>query len=241
MTTRTLYYLSSKIEDSLKESVADNLGRYAGDGFEEYAQEEGWCIPLSLPVDLSVLGRLNPKGGADCEVANSLAVWAGLGKLTPALASEGRLWTRLCHVECFEYARNRWMNGLAGEKALKSARAHFFADTLTRRRDDNAIGRLWWNAYVAKLALPGRQHDALKALLRTADIRSNIVERARTIRMQQLAGGVLRFVLSDQKVTATEETFRAFMRNINRLGGGILFHLMEPAEVDRWLERCIPS
>jgi len=236
----TLHYVSSHVEEQLKESVEQNIARYVRDGFSDLATLEGWAVPLSVPSDLAVLRDLRPGEGADVEIFNSLVVWKALSKLTPALANEGRLWTRLAHVDCFEFSRDRWMKKLKGPAATKSARAHFFGDTRTRRRDDNAIGRLWWNAFIAKQAMPGNHHDGLKALLRSADIRSNIVERARTARMPRLAGGLLRVVLQRPSVAPNEEGFRAFMKNVNRLGGGVMFELMEPTGVDRWLERCLP-
>ena len=237
----TLFYVSTRIEEELKESVGQNIDRYTGQGFTDVSSGEGWAIPLSLQADPVALHRLNASGGSEIEVANSLVVWTALGKLTPALANEGRLWTRLTHVECFEYSRERWMGGLVGEAAVKSARAHYFADTRTRRRDDNAIGRLWWNAFVAKQAMPGNHLDGLKALLRSADIRSNIVERARTGSMARLAGGILRAVSQKPALAGSESGFRTFMKNVNRLGGGVLFELMEPGDIDRWLEKCLPK
>jgi hypothetical protein len=236
----TLYYISSAVEEGLKESVDMNIDRYVGKGFTDLATGEGWSIPLSVTSDLAALGELKPGEGSDVEVFNSLVVWKALSRLTPALANEGRLWTRLAHVECFQFSRDRWMKKLKGPEAVKSARAHFFGDTMTRRRDDNSIGRLWWNAYIARQAMHANHHDGLKALLRRADIRSNIVERARTGRMPRLAGGLLRAVLQKTALAASEEGFRTFMKNVNRLGGGVLFELMEPTEIDQWLERCLP-
>lgn len=236
-----LYYVSTKVEEQLIQSVKDNVGRYQSDGFADLATEEGWSVPLSVQVDRAMLKRLDPAGTPEAEVKNSLVVWAALGKLTPALANEGRIWSRLTHVECFEYTRDRWMKGQKGKDPLKLARAHFFGDTMTRRRDDNGIGRLWWNAYIAKQAMPGNHGEALKALLKTADIRSNVVERTGTVRMVPLAAGILRAILALPKVVASEDGFRAFMKNTNKLGGGVLFHLMTPADVDLWLTRCIPK
>ena len=84
-------------------------------------------------------------------------------------------------------------------------------------------------------------HYMMKALLRSADIRSNIVERARTGSMARLAGGILRAVSQKPALAGSESGFRTFMKNVNRLGGGVLFELMEPGDIDRWLEKCLPK
>lgn len=237
----TLYYISSKVEDELKTTVEGNIARYLGNGFADLAAGDGWAIPISISCDLEALKQLQQGEGPDVEVLNSLIVWKALFRLTPALANEGRIWTRLTHVECFEFSRDRWMRGKRGATAVKAARIHFFGDTRTRRRDDNAIGRLWWNAYIAKQSMPSSHHEGLKALLQNADIRSNIVERARTGRIPRLAGGLLRVVAHKPEVASNANRFRDFMKNVNRRGGGILFELMEPEEIDRWLDHCIPS
>jgi hypothetical protein len=236
----TLYYVSSKVEEELKASVDENIDRYLGNGFTDLAIGEGWSIPISIQCDLEALRQLRQGESPEAEVLNSLVVWKALSRLTPALANEGRIWTRLAHVECFEFSRDRWMRGKRGTAAVKAARIHFFGDTRTRRRDDNAIGRLWWNAYIARQSMPSNHHEGLKALLQNSDIRSNIVERARTGRIPSLAGGLLRVVAHKPEVAANAKRFRDFMKNVNRLGGGILFELMEPEEIDQWLERCIP-
>jgi hypothetical protein len=89
--------------------------------------------------------------------------------------------------------------------------------------------------------MPAQHHEALKALLRTADIRSNVVERSRFGSLPTLAGGILRAVASVPEVTATENAFREFMKTINLRGSGVLFEIMDTAEIDRWLSACLPS
>lgn len=235
MAHQKLCYLSHEVGDQLIESIEENLPSYLDCGFSALASQEGWSIPLSLDVDLRALADLRPERGGEAEVFNSLLIWGCLSKLTPSLAVEGRIWTRLAHFEGLPYARGRWIGDATGAAAVKLIETHFFATTRTRCRDDNAIGRLWWNAYIAKQAMPDRHDEALKALLKTADIRSNIVERSRFGSLPVLAGGILRAVLSNPAVTSSERAFRDFMKAVNMRGGGVLFETMEPSEVDDWL------
>lgn len=116
---------------------------------------------------------------------------------------------------------------------------HFFGESLTRYRDDNAIGRLWWNAFIARLAMRDSQFEALKILLKSADIRSNIIERRWVTSRPQIAGGILRAMLRVPATTSSEGAFRSFMKAVNRNGGGILFELMSEPEIDAYMDECM--
>ena len=123
---------------------------------------------------------------------------------------------------------------------LKSAISkHLFARTLTGIRDDNAVSRLWWNAYVAHIARPEDPESALAQIARTADIRQAIVERPNTASRPELIRGIIRISESENWLTDKESNYREFMKVLNRDGGGILFEAMDQNETAAFLERCI--
>jgi len=157
--------------------------------------------------------------------------------MTPALARDERVWVRLCHLECLDYARFRWITG-AG-KPSDMVRLHFFASTLPQCRDDNAIGRLWWNAHLAQIACPDDPGRALQQILRKADIRLNLIDRADTSGRAPLAQGILRKLEREPWLDSHEQAFRDFMLAINRNGGGILFEALSDEDVDKFLDDCI--
>jgi hypothetical protein len=239
MASEKLRYVSTRVEERLRSSVRENLTRYLETGFGDLASSEGWAIPLTVKVDLEPLKLLRADVNPESEVLNSLLMWKALSHLTPSLANEGRIWTRITHVEGYAYAKARWVGDRTGEAAIQAIEAHFFGDTRTRRRDDNAIGRLWWNAYVARQAMQNSHHDALKALLQSADIRSNIVERPWTGSRPAVAGAVLRAIIRNPAVTASEKSFREFMKAVNRNGGGVVFEIMSERAVDAFMDACV--
>jgi hypothetical protein len=156
--------------------------------------------------------------------------------MSPAIAREGRIWTRLTHVEALAYARARWLSGKSGEALDKAVIDHFFGTGLTSVRDDNAIGRLWWNAKIARIAAGSGDHEqALRVILKSADIRSNFVERSRTTSRPKLAQALVRLMTAEPWITSDEASFRHFMKVLNRNGGGILFEVLSNADVDTFL------
>jgi hypothetical protein len=212
---------------------------YRSGDFSDLLQQNEWSIELQLDVNIAALSKLDPSGTPVAEIANSKLVWTALQGLTPSLAYEEGIWVRLTHVECLGYARARWLSVNASDEVVaKDVIKHFFADTLTKRRDDNAICRLWWNAYIANLAMPGPELTALDLILKRADIRSNFVERSLTISRATLAASIVRIMREESWVTDREDNYRAFTVVVNRLGGGLVFEAMSDSDVDNFVRDC---
>jgi hypothetical protein len=242
MTAEKLKYIADATLAELEDKVEENLERYVNGNFQDLTRANGWSIELQLEVDLEPITKLDSQVSPEAEIKNSITVWKALSKLSPTLASENRIWTRLTHLEGLEFSRQRWLSGKAAEDKTSLAiaiKTHFFADTHTKRRDDNAISRLWWNAYIAKLILPDQQEVALKALLKTADIRSNLIERPRTVSRPLLAAGIVRAMNRDPWITQIENNFRTFMKTLNKFGGGELFEVMTGDEIDVLISQVI--
>lgn len=240
MTTAKLSYLSESVLDDLRANIQANIERYASGDFLDMSKQNGWAIQArSVDVDHSLLGALHfGQTSADAEVQNSLAVYHALQGMTPSLAREERIWARLTHIECLDYARSRWLQGKSSEELAQQVEVHFFAGTLTETRDDNALGRLWWNGHIATIASPNDPKTALKLILKTADIRSNFVERTRMVSRPILAQALIRIMAANSWITSVEVHFREFMKVVNRNGGGVLFEVLGADETDRFLEAC---
>lgn len=259
-----LKYVAESILADLKANVPSHLERYRSSGFDDCADLNGWSMELSsVEVDLDRLARLDSTGDSAAEVDNSMIVFGAFEGFTPALATEERIWTRLTHLECLAYTRNRWplrdepkeRNGLLGsltgskEKAVEERKrvrrqnisqveTHYFARGRNGYRDDNAVSRLWWNAFIAWRVDPQDHKGVLSELLRTADIRSNLVERPMLSNRASLLRGIIRTMRSHPDVYATEGTFREFMKALNLRGSGVLFESLSGQETDKILLKC---
>jgi len=234
-----LNYLSNATVDTLRETITGNIERYRSGDFSDMMATGEWSIELDLDVDLSPLAGLDASGKPEAEIGNSRLVWKALSGLTPTLACEEGIWTRLTHVECLGFARARWLRAdMDDETVVKTVEEHFFAPGLTARRDDNAISRLWWNAYVAHSATPGPTLESLDMILKKADIRSNIVERSATASRPALTAGIVRIMRRTEWVARHEDNFRSFMKPLNRLGGGMVFECLPEADVDAFMDDC---
>ncbi|KZB54992.1 DUF6339 family protein [Thalassospira xiamenensis] len=243
MSWEPLKYLSDAGLSRLRENVVDNLPSYLDGDFSELSENSEWSLVLSdASIDPSEFCRLDPSGTPEAEIENSRIVWGALKGLNPSLACQEGIWARITHVEGLEYTRSRWLKKDSDQQTLlKSINKHFFAKGLNGRRDDNAIARLWWNAYIANQMLPGTGLEALPAILRKADIRLSFIERSLTASRPKLAAGVVRAINKYDWLSAKEENFRKFMKELNQKGGGVMFEVIDEVEVDIFMLNCAQS
>jgi hypothetical protein len=234
---QTVKLISRDIVAKLANDVSDNLHLYLESGFAELSKEPGWLLETDAAEwDSSIANKLMADGSPESEIANSLLIYEALPGMTPAMARDERIWTRLCHIDCIDYVRSRWLK--PGANLQSRIMAHCFATGLTGCRDDNAIGRLWWNAHIAKLAIPDNVEVALRRLLARANIRLQIIDRADTAFRQPLIAGIVR-KLADPWFETNDAAVADFGFEVNRASGGVIFEALTEAEVDKHLEYCL--
>jgi len=237
-----LLYVGQQVADDLKMKVSENIDRYRKGDFLDLEAAGDWQIPLSIDADIELLGKLTADGSPESEMRNSLMVGHALGKLTPTLARENRVWLRLSHAECLDYSRMRWLDSHASDEDLaKSISKHFFAATLTGCRDDHAISRLWWNYRIAKQISPDNPGRALKVILARADIRLNFLERPGLAARPALSQGIVRALEQRPELLGGEQWFRAFIKAVNLRGAGIAFEVWSASRNDGFLASCLGS
>ena len=237
-----LLYVGQNVADDLADNIAGNLERYGQGDFLDLEAKGDWRIPLSFDADISALSELKQGRSPEDEIENSLLVGRSLGRLSPTLARENRLWLRLSHIECLEYSRQRWLP-LDGddEKFADKVKTHFFAPTLTGCRDDHAISRLWWNHHIAKQIMPEDPARALKVILARADIRLNFLERPGLAARPSLGRGIVYALERNVELLKQQDPFRKFMKILNLRGAGIAFEVWSDDAIDRFMDRCLET
>ncbi|MBC6402402.1 MAG: hypothetical protein GDA39_03690 [Hyphomonadaceae bacterium] len=241
-----LYHISTAVLDDLRNNIDNHVERYRTvGGFEDLCKDDSrWNIKLDVDVDMERLraithDRKKTASGSDHE--NSIAVGEALEGLTPSLACREEIWARLTHVECNDYAWSRWLGNTGEADFSRSVRKHFFAPGRTGIRDDNAISRLWWNYHIARSVMPQDPERALKSLLKTVDIRQDIIKDRPWISMRkELCAGIIRKMEKTPEL-AKKKSFRRFMKNVNLRGGGIVFEVMTDQKIDDFLSSCADS
>jgi hypothetical protein len=241
--TEPLRFVSEDVLRSLRLDIHSNLERYRSGAFTDLAKGNGWSIETrQVRVDVAALEQLNMgEQSAATDAKNSKIIYGALSGMTPAIATEERLWVRLSHIECLRYGRSRWLEGVKDEDLAKQVQLHLFAAGRTGVRDDNALSRLWWNMHVATLADPEDPHGALDVILTRADLRMQLVERPNTAARPSLARAIVRGMRREPDLAKNDSNFRDFMKIVNREGGGILFETWRDPEIDSFISRCVQT
>jgi hypothetical protein len=237
MTRQPLKFVSERIVSELFENIEENLDLYVSGDFSKLAAELGWALETKYArIDPSFADKLVLGSGKEAEIANSLVVFGAFEGMTPALARDERIWARLCHVEGLVYARSRWI----GKDAERDIKNHFFASNLSQCRDDNAIGRLWWNGYLANQINPANPQAVLEEILARANIRLQFVDRANASFRLPLAQGLVRLLGSEPWLNSHDRAFEHFMLVLDKNAGGRLFEVVTDKEMDQFLRANLP-
>ena len=116
---------------------------------EDWAGDAAWEFPTPCEI-AAPLELLFPDEGNLFDLENAIRMHKALPSLTPVQAQDPRLWTRLTHVELWEYMRARWPveKYLEPEPNLSPIRDRYFVAVKPHSRSlvHNGASRLWWAA-----------------------------------------------------------------------------------------------
>ena len=190
--------------------------------FEELSDEIGLST-VELDISFGDLNELHMPEGQTQETNKDLENCKLLAEkfqtLTPAQATDERLWVTLCFDHYAEYARQRWPLEKA-KTPTNHVADHWFAKTSRNRMRDNAIGRLWWMAHIANRVPDVSVDEVLKTLFFNSDYRSNLLERNSSANAINVVVGVLKISQQafDDGVDFNREKFRTFMKSVDQIG-----------------------
>jgi hypothetical protein len=241
---------------------------------------EYYRILANHEVEEDILSKVNvDRGGlseSQNDIENSKTVYDAFCDLSPHLARDTRLWSYYTHTSLLEYSRSRWLH-VGDDKHWKRNQEckrdnpdkskncnscskctahliseHFFASpTKTRSVErSNAISRLWWNGFWADRISTLDMEDALNALMATAEVRSQIMERPTTAQSMTLLSELLLMINEGvhpkppaegdkPDLPYSRDYFRAFMRKLNNKGGSLLLEYLDQKECRCLLESCL--
>lgn len=238
---RAVRYFTERSVDTLRSGIAEHLDwYYSGDG----GLADRWPESRESRVErrsaaLTLDDRRKKPHLRDSD--NALRVHDHLGALTPHEASEERLWVYLCHVECADYLRVRWLGKRPKktEEAVGKVRNHFFARGARALIRDNGISRLWWLGKIAREVDPKDPEAFLRIVLFRQDVRSSLLERpfvSRNVGILREIHRLMKEYWESDRELFERERFRAWMRGINARGGVVLLDALSPEALRRLLE-----
>ena len=174
---------------------------------------------------------------SDTDVENALCVFDALKSLTPQQAADERLWVHLCHNECADYVRRRWLGVRPESDDVARSRVlnHFFARDNRALIRDNGISRLWWLGHIAHRIDSENPRQFLEIVLHRQDVRSALLERPSVAMNERVLHSIYEVMLEhwqSDRALFQREPFRRWMVGLNRRGGVILLDALDSSQLD---------
>ena len=180
---------------------------------ERYELDE--AIQLVLPESTKKIELSRDKD-------NSILIKKALPHITPADATDERLWITLCLVNYREYLIKRW-----GES--KNVSSHITASGYRERMSRNGIGRLWWTMHIANTLDSNNPEKYLNTLLFNSDYRQQLLERTSSTNSKVVLKSILEITeeMKEKGKEYNRDKFRSFLKEIGFLGKRTLFPSMD--------------
>lgn len=230
--------------NALRNNISANLAKYG--------QNDKWALELGTKSTRDLETRIELKTALSLDepdetnlkdLENAIRVHKLLRQLTPLQARDPRLWTRLVHVECWQYMRARWPLERFAGNAEKGGRfilsRYFVAQNDSRALLRNGIARLWWTAYMSFDSERTNPYELTSVLLSTLDITQQILERNMG-RSQAILKGFLEFLLQNKATLLTggdqnRDRIRRLAKFLNMHGGVCLLDSLTQTDIVKLL------
>jgi hypothetical protein len=176
--------------------------------YPDFALED---VPLVVPgedsdIDDKASDELN------CKLVYEAMAW-----LSPAEATDERLWVTLCFCQGSTFLKSRYRADLSAE----NVRRHWTWKGGKPMYRDNGLSRLWWMGFLASKAIGWDINDALSVLFVNSAFRADLVERQEIVSNEVLLTAILAICKDafDKKIMYKREPFREFMKDVQYLQG----------------------
>ena len=221
---------------------------------EKYLRNDKWVTELGSPTTRDLQTRIEiksaitlaePEDDNKKDLENAVYIHKLL-KLTPLEARDPRLWTRLTHVDCWNYMRKRWEIERFAKKDEDDARVrfvisrYFVPQAESRALLRNGIARLWWIAQMSYDPERTNSYDLTAVLLHRLDITQQLLER-NLGRAPAITRGFLEFLTQNKdKLLSEGDRSRTRIRKLaiflNMHGGFCLLDTLNQTDILKLLE-----
>lgn len=246
--TATVVYLRQKQLSKLKTAVKDNLDAYSlrspdwhaffnGEEYERFST-------IKMAEDLPAQIRM-PNDNNTMDAENCIIVYKSLRNLSPQQAADERVWAHFTHFGLREYVQRRWpLDKNDAKKKEQSVLAHYFASGARGLFRDNAVSRLWWMGRIADRCPYFSINKTLEILLYQADVRANLLERSSFGMSAEIFSAVIKWLeksYNRNKLLFERNTFRDFMKHLNRKGGRVVLNALDENQLDKLISHILEA
>ena len=183
-------------------------------------------VPLAYSLEPNFEGLVIPgkekNEDLESDKVNVSVVYAGLSGLSPAQATDERLWATLALKHLSEYTLARWPLPSEESKISNHITSHWLCKSGVRSRArDNSISRLWWMGRIVHLMDGWQSEEVVSILFNNSDYRASIVERSSSSSSPAVVSAILSITKEAfaNGIAFKRSSFREFMKEVNFLAG----------------------
>lgn len=185
-------------------------------------------------------GLLLPSSGTPNRVLdaeNAKRMLAALPSLTPADATDERLWVTLALGAYREYTVARWPKGPSstGNHVVN----HVFASTARGRERDHAIARLWWSGHYVQRHAPDQIESTLRAFFLNSQLSVDLLGRPNLATVGPVARVCLKLFRKyyiDLDHPFDRDSFQAFFKGMDLMAGRTAVGALSDRHIEELLE-----
>ena len=182
-----LKYFDETVYGNLFADIKNNIDFYTSSDVElkdllpniPYYGESTISANLTSEVDFKNDMNTDEKNKSD--IVNTRFIYEALKTLSPLVATNGYLWSYLCHTKYKKYVIARWIKNPEDEDkhegTVKTIQKRFFCSS--NKKDImrmNAISRLWWAGYLTYDKNHGDPYHLTKILFTGQQICADILD-----------------------------------------------------------------
>ena len=182
-----LKYFDETVYGNLFADIKNNIDFYTSSDVElkdllpniPYYGES--TIRANLPSELDFKNDMNTDEKNKSDIVNTRFIYEALKTLSPLVATNGYLWSYLCHTKYKKYVIARWIKNPEDEDkhegTVKTIQKRFFCSS--NKKDImrmNAISRLWWAGYLTYDKNHGDPYHLTKILFTGQQICADILD-----------------------------------------------------------------
>ena len=182
-----LKYFDETVYGNLFADIKNNIDFYTSSDVElkdllpniPYYGES--TISANLPSELDFKNDMNTDEKNKSDIVNTRFIYEALKTLSPLVATNGYLWSYLCHTKYKKYVIARWIKNPEDEDkhegTVKTIQKRFFCSS--NKKDImrmNAISRLWWAGYLTYDKNNGDPYHLTKILFTGQQICADILD-----------------------------------------------------------------
>ena len=182
-----LRYFDETVYGNLFADIKNNIDFYTSSDVElkdllpniPYYGES--TISANLPSELDFKNDMNTDEKNKSDIVNTRFIYEALKTLSPLVATNGYLWSYLCHTNYKKYVIARWIKNPEDEDkhegTVKTIQKRFFCSS--NKKDImrmNAISRLWWAGYLTYDKNHGDPYHLTKILFTGQQICADILD-----------------------------------------------------------------